>query len=221
MNNFANLSTLKKVLISLIIIVVVAGGVVVGLELFKKPVVTQVASEEEEKEVYPMAPDTTKDFGACKLLDKEKLKTALGTPAATLQGPDNLGLVRSSSDNGTGLLGDESQVCSYSFITGGKFETNFNIEQGFSVEIFKYATKMSTDAAIATHANDTSVAGLGDSAYYGSTTNEFQGITQYWLTVFKGQTHYSYRISEIMSDTAYTTESARQALEAIAKQVTY
>ncbi|MDB5162153.1 MAG: hypothetical protein JWM52_661 [Candidatus Saccharibacteria bacterium] len=220
MNNFKNLSTLKKILISLVVIIIVAGGVVGGLVLFNKPTLTQVAPE-EEREIYPMAPDNTKDFGACKLLDKEKLKTALGTPAATLQGPDNLGLVRSSSDNGTGLLGDQSQVCGYSFITGGKFETSFNIDQGFSVEIYKYATKMSTDAAIATHANDTPVAGLGDSAFYGSTTNEFQGITQYWLTVFSGETHYSYRISEKISDAKYTSETAQAALEAIAKQVTY
>jgi len=200
------------IIISAAAVIVIAGLVVVGLLVFGKK------SDTTTKDTKPvLVADTSKDFGACTLLTKEKLKSALGSPASKLQGPDNMGLGRVSGNASSNVKGDQSQRCIYSFVSGGTIDNAFNADNGFAVEVYVHKDQASVTAYQAIkNPIAVEVTGIGDAAEYLSSNTADEKLIRSTLVVFVGLRHYSFTISQPADAATFTSETAKAALETIA-----
>ena len=205
----------KKVIIFSVIGIIVIALVVVGtLFIFKKPV-AKVATVTKTPTVVKTSVDTSKDYGACTLLVKSDIRAAIGSLAANLQGPDNLGRVFIGN-------GDQSQICIYGFVTGGTLDNSFNIANGFSDEVYIHKDQASVDAAKQAKIDGIQpVVHIGDSATYYTTTDTTFKKTSYVLTVYSKLKHYTYMISVPSTDKTLTSATAEASLKTIAASVTY
>jgi hypothetical protein len=206
----------KAVLISIIVVLIIAGVVVGGLYLFMyKPGDAAYDPTGPAKPGTVLTVDTSKDFNATTLLSKDAVKSALGTAAVNLEGPNNLGLVNAGN-------GGESQTAVYSFIPGGTIDNSFNVTNAFTFEVFQHKDKASVDSILAAKA-DTSVdvTGLGDSAWFIENNTVEAPTTSYNLIVVSGTKQYTFRISQPSDAVTFTSASAQTALTTIASQLTY
>lgn len=206
----------KAIFISIITVLIVAGVVVGGLYLFKyKPGDTAYDPTGPAKPGTVLVADTSKDFNATTLLSLEKVKEALGAPAASLEGPYNLGFVHAKDDG-------ESQTAVYPFTTGGNIDNSYNVTNAFSFEVFQHKDKASVDALIAVKPSTAvDVASLGDSAWFVENKTSGTPSTSYALIVVSGTKHYTFRISQPSSATTYTSATVKTALTTIASELTY
>lgn len=197
----------------------IASSVAIGLSLLNKTPVSENPTKTTTGN-QPIVVDTSKDLGACTIIAKTQLQSALGEPARTLKGPDNLGVTR----NVIGGTADLGQTCVYSFIAGGTIENNFNGANGLTIEVFEYGSQANLDKALkGNQALDTATTTqIEDGSFFeagvveGTTTANL-----YSLIVFSGLKHYSFIISE-PKDTAYfTADTAQTTLEKIAALVKY
>ncbi|MFY9228558.1 MAG: hypothetical protein WAO28_04535 [Candidatus Microsaccharimonas sp.] len=214
------MSTLKKILISIGILLVLVGLVIGGLFIFTKKEAPEETTPDSNTVNAPLTVDKTKDLGACTLLDKGSLKKTLGTVATDLQGPDNVGLVKTGAGS-TYLL----QTCVYAFKTGGTIDNSFNISNGFSIEVAELADQTQANTLRKGYKDDgaMTVTALGDQAFYQVIVidNPQAQLNTFSLTVFKGAKYYAYSITQPKDATTFTAQTAQQALETIAKSVSY
>jgi hypothetical protein len=206
--------TKKMIFISLAIVILIAAAVVGALVVFKKP----NAAPDVASPAPSLVADTSKDFGACTVLDKSIIKTALSTPADNLMGPDNMG---------RGLIGngDESQTCVYSFTDGGTIDNGFNINHSFNIEVYVFADEAAKTAAIALiDPALPKIPDLGELAVYATYVDQSEQTdakTQYVLSVYAGLKRYSFTINEPTLAALYSASTAQTALQSIASSVTY
>jgi len=202
----------KVIIISVASVILIAGAVFGALYFIKK---SSTPSEQAPVAEAKTTPDLSVNFGACDLLNKETIKTALGAVAKDLQGPGDMGRAFLKG-------GDQSQVCVYSFVGDANFDNNFNQTNSFNVEVFVHASQSSIDT-LKTAVSDgkTVVTGIGDGAVYYSRADQAVTYQSFTLIVYSGLKHYTYNISIPKSDTRLNADSARTALESIAKSVTY
>lgn len=201
----------KLILISFAVVIGIA-GLVVGVLLItgsKDPVpVTQQESE------VKLSADGSRDYGACTFVSKDVIKSAIGEPAAKLQGPDTVGLALLAS-------GDQVQVCAYSFIEGGTVENQFNVADGFSIEVFIHKDVESQTAYSSLYDTGTEViSGVGDKATYKSEVFT-DGHVTYQLIVYSGLRHYTFVINQSIDLKKFTKDSAKQMLLTIAKSAKF
>jgi hypothetical protein len=208
--------TKKVIIISILAVVVVAAAVVGGLVLLK----SFKSSTDATVAVTPpsLVADTSKDFGACSIVDKSSIKSVLSTPAADLQGPDNVG---------RGLVGngDESQTCVYAFIPGGTIDNGFTINNSFNIEVYVFGSDAIKQSALQLISDDlTEVPSLGERATYAvyiDAADVPDAKIQYSLIVYSGLKRYTFTINEPRDAPLYSSETASAALKTIARSVTY
>lgn len=203
----------KVIIISITAVVVVAGLAVAALSFFRQD--TNKAAAPSGAAI-PLTADTSKDFGACELVQKDDIAFAFGDVASSLQGPDNVGLI---SDNK-----GQAQMCVYSFIPGGNIETSFNANNGFSVEVYEFSDQAGLDDeldVISALPGVTAVENLGESALHRTIDGEGQLNTKHLLYVYKGLKKYTFAVSQPADAVTITPASARSALETIARDVTF
>lgn len=214
-----NKRTLKWILIGAGALVVSAALAFAILLLFVK--------EKPNVSTATLKTDTSKDFGACNLVEKSLIKSILGAPAKNLQGPDNMGLVYLSGNN-------QTQKCVYSFTDGGTMDNSFHASNGFSIEIYIHPNQADSDSTnkLYSDAKKEQVASLGDAAYFDVTSrtttkdgSASDGISQkdtikntiYTLTVFSGIRHYDFTVSQPTTDESFDHDKALDALKKIAE----
>lgn len=202
----------KKIIILGIALVVVVSTATYGILLLVRPF--QQPTPKISKEVTKLSADGSRDYGACTLLDKNIIKSTIGKVASNLQGPDTVGLALLSN-------GDQVQVCAYSFIEGGTTENQFNVADGFSLEVFIHKDAKSQSAYSALHDTGAEIiSGIGDKATYTSETFT-DGHVSYRLVVYTGLRHYAFVINQPADLKKFTKDSAKQMLVTIAKSANY
>ncbi len=209
---------LKQILISIGAVIVVAGLAFGALILLNRPSNTDQGAPVAT--VEPGQVDTSKDYGACTVLDKAVIQNTLGSVAQLLQGPDNTGRVYIGSQFGEQIKGDETQSCVYSFIEGGTFENGFNGQQGLTVEVYVHGSQESLDAfAIANEPGVIAGSIEGKPSYFLSNDVVEPAGTRHSLTLIDGLRHYTLSITEPRDATTFTTETAQQALQTLAQNL--
>ncbi|MDB5167557.1 MAG: hypothetical protein JWN26_702 [Candidatus Saccharibacteria bacterium] len=207
----------KKLLIIIvsIVVIIIAAGTVVGLNIYLKPSTKQATAPTAKTDTLP---DLSKDYGACSLLTKAQITSALGKIADTLQDPVNNGIV------GVVLVGSslsnfsaDAQSCLYHFAPVSKSATYTN-DNGLTVQLTKFGNSESTAAyqkQITTNPGAATVNGLGNSAFY---TQSAAGDAQtyYTLQVFKSNALYEYTL-HLPADTSTDSSTAQKALTTLAQ----
>lgn len=214
----------KKIIIfSIVGVVLIAAASVATLLLVRRPVAAPAPAVAAYNPSGPAsktvvyAADTSKDFGACKLIPKQTIKDTLGVPATELQGPDDLGLIHIKG-------GDDSQLCVYAFVSGGTFKNNFNSENSFTVEVYQHVDQASLDATKSTKLGgvaSTPIAGIGDKAEFVSVTDTSLKRQQSILRVFSKLKHYKYTITQPTTTITVTPKVAQANLTTLATSVSY
>lgn len=209
----------KKIIIITSVVIVAAALIVGGILLYQR--LGQPPEPYKNAEGHLITIDTSKNFGACRLLDKHVIKSALGEPANNLQEPIDRGLVRIGSASGPGVKGDEAQLCTYSFESNNSAENDYGIGNSFSVEIYVHTDQASMDAALAAPIeNEVPVDGLGQRAYF--VTRAGLTSVSHRLTVFSNDLkHYTYIINQPSNGQTYDGQAAIIALDKIAESVGY
>jgi hypothetical protein len=161
-----------------------------------------------------LKPDVSQNFGACTLLSKTTIESALGSVASTLHGPDNEGV-------GTIGSGDTAQTCVYPFLSDGSFATNgFNLDNSFNVLVYEYKNS-SNKTSDRERIGSVSVSGLGDKAAYVTTMGDSNNPNSFSLTVYSGLKYFTYTINQPTASTTFSSDSAKSALVTIANSVKY
>lgn len=204
------------ILISIVVVVAAAGAVIgVGLYIKSKTPVKQAA---KAAAVTPF-PDLSKDYGACAVVTKTQITSALGTIAAKVQDPVNVGVV------GVVLIGTtlsnfsaDAQSCQYHFVAYDKAATYIN-DNGLTVQVTKFGNSDSSAAfmkQIQLDKTSIAVSNVGDSAIYTYSPTGYPTETHYTLQVFKGNTLYEYTL-HLPAKTTLDRPTAQTDLTALAK----
>lgn len=203
----------KVIIISIAGVIVVAGVAVAALSFFRQNANQATAPANTTP---PLSVDTSKDFGACDLVQKDDISFAFGDVAANLQGPDNAGLINA--------LNGETQLCVYSFVTGGNIENSFNASNGVSVEVLEFKDQALRDddlSVLSDVEGVIAVEGLGESAFHRTIDGEGQTRVRHTLSVYQDLKKYTFTVSEPVDAVTITAASARSALETIARGATF
>lgn len=201
----------KLILISFAVVIGIA-GLAVGVLLITGPKDPLPVTQQESE--IKLSADGSRDYGACTFISKDLVKSTIGEPAAKLQGPDTVGLALLAN-------GDQVQVCAYSFIEGGTLENQFNVADGFSVEVFIHKDVESLTAYSTLHDPGAEiVSGVGDKATYKSETFT-DGRVSYRLIVYSNLKHYTFVINQPVDLKKFTKDGARAMLTTIAKSANY
>lgn len=205
----------KIVIISLVAVIVVAGGVVGGLYLVNNAGKSAYDPTGPAQPGTVLTADLSKDLGATSLVTIDTIKSALGSAAANVTGPYNLGRVN-------GRDGGESQTAVYPFGAAGTIEDGYGITNALSIELYIYKDKAAVDTILAAIPQDsTPVTGVGERAWLVENRAEGAEFVSYTLHVVSGVKEYSFKISQPTASATYKLASAAAALNTIAKSVTY
>jgi hypothetical protein len=221
-----NKRVLKWILLGVGVILVSAALAFASLILFVK--------DKPNTPQSSLTPDTSKDFGACDLIEKSLIKSTLGEPADDLHGPDNMGLIHLGGPN----VSSDTQKCVYSFIGGGTMDNSFHASNGLSVEVYIHPNQTDSDNTnkLYMSADKEQIADLGDTAYFEVTSTETtrdgsasDGLAQkdtikntvYVLTVFSGTRHYVFTLSQPATESSFDHDAALTALKSIAKSADF
>lgn len=149
--------------------------------------------------------DTTKedDLGLCSIIDTATVKSALGSAAANLSGPNNSG-VTSLGD------GDKGQTCVYPLVEGG------TVSNSFYTDLAVYSQESFDKIADFTATSGTDVSGVGDKAKFKS-SEPLTGGTEFTITAIKGTKVYLFVISQPKGAVTFDDTSALAALTTIAQ----
>lgn len=228
---------------------IISAGVIVAIMLLvvKPSEPNKPADNNTNNDSTALVPDTSKDFGACNLVDKTLIQSSFGSTADNLQGPNNMGLVYIGGSGGSGsnAVSDQTQKCVYSFTTGGTMDNSFNASNGFSVEVYHYGSQADAVTAKDFYGKNQTIEslnmatevvnGLGEAAFYeaksnvsistGPTTSGAQSndttYNTYLLIVFQNQAHYAFTLSQPTADSTFDYETALSALKTIAGSVDF
>jgi hypothetical protein len=123
---------IKKLLIGLGIILLTAGAVFGTLYILQQQ--PQPPTEESIPSTATVY-DTSKDYGACTMIEAATIKRALSETAKDLQSPVNMGIVSNKAvGDGVEDLVSDSQFCVFAFVSGGTIDNGYNANNGLSVE---------------------------------------------------------------------------------------
>lgn len=224
-----NKKTLKWILIGVGVLIVSAALVFVGLILFVAKDTKQPTAQSS------FAPDTSKDFGACNLVDKSLIKSTLGEPARNLHGPDNMGIIHIAGGTSGSI---DTQKCVYSFIGDGTMDNSFHASNGLSIEVYVHPNKEDSDntSKLYLDAGLKQIKDLGNTAFFemkssettqdgsatdGPTKKDIVKNTVYVLTVFSGIRHYIFTLSQPITVSSFDNDTALAALKKIAQNANY
>jgi hypothetical protein len=143
------------------------------------------------------------DLGLCAAVDTATVKSALGSAAASLSGPDNTG-VTSLGD------GDKGQTCVYPFAEGG------SASNSFYTDLAVYSQESFDQISDFTATSGTAVSGVGDKATFKS-GESLMGATEFTITAVKGTKVYLFVISQPEGAVTFDESSALTALTTIAQ----
>lgn len=147
--------------------------------------------------------EAAEDLGLCTAVSTDTIKSALGSSASTLQGPDNTGV--------TELMGGgKGQVCVYPFEQGG------SVSNGFYTSLAVYNQAEFDNIADFTATKGTDVSGVGDKAKY-ETSETYTGGQEFIITAIKGTNVYKFVISQPKDKVTFDETSALTALTTIAQ----
>lgn len=192
----------KKVTITIVgIVVLVAVGAFIFTNTNKDKSSSQKAAVDSKSTTIAQKDD--EDLGLCKIVDKSTIKSALGTAADNLSGPNNTG-VTSLGD------GDKGQTCVYPLVEGGSQSNSFY------TDLAVYSKQSFDKVADITATSGTDVSGVGDRAKF-KTSEPLTGGSEYTITAVKGTNVYLFVISQPKGATAFDESSAQQALTTIAR----
>lgn len=184
-----------------IIIVVIAGVGIMLLNQNKDPQ-TKTTNDALSKMTTE---SPSEDLGLCNIVSLDTIKSALGSAAANLTGPDNTGVI------GLGD-GDKGQTCVYPFVPGG------TVSNGFYTDLAKYSSQESFEKVSSfTATQGTPISGLGDRATFEGAKDNYIGGMETALTVVKGTNVYIFAITEPKDATTFTDTTAQAALTKIAQ----
>lgn len=201
-------------------VLVVSTGITVGVLYAVKQ--SQPAPKDDTSTATVL--DHSKDYGACTMLDFATVKQALGSSAATLQQPENMGIV-GNKEVGEGVedLVSDSQLCIYAFETGGTLENGYNSGNAFIIEKRIYINEGGPQALI-DQIEETSIttpiSGIGDKAFYNANDAATgpDATYSFKLEVFQDKTSIKYMIRVPADSKSFTAETAQTALVKLAKE---
>lgn len=212
----------KKILISIGAVAIVAGAAFGALYFITQS--QRTSDGDTNKESNTIILDHSKDYGACDMLDSSSIKTALGDVAVNLQKPENMGIVGNEAvGSGVEDLVSDSQICVYPFEPGGTLENGFNSGNALIVEQIVFSNESGPKSLIKQIQSAglaTAVEGIGDAAFY-SANDASQGpgaIYSFKLEVFIDKKSTGYTIYQPAESASLTAESAKVALESLARQ---
>jgi len=213
------------IVISIVSILVIAGGVTGALLLAKvarpsdtavQPVTTAPVedtgeNEDPSKQDPNVKPDLSVDLGACTLIPQASVQAAVGNKI-TVAAADNRGYSKEFGGDGT-------QLCVYSFVTDG------SLNNRFTTRVTKFPDEKSKTAAITDLEDVISVSGLGDTAFFSSSSEPASGKTparnDYSLYIFKDLNFYSLSIAQPGDKDLYTANTAQAVLQTIAQSAKF
>jgi hypothetical protein len=206
---------IKKVLIASGIVIVVAGLVFGGLWFFRPAPAPTAQTPDGDTGNAPLTADTSKDFGACTLVKKADISSALGSVAGNLQDGQNMGLIKVGVDSG-----DQAQTCVYAFAAGGTIDNAFGADNGLSIEVYVHKDQASADASVTNNEGALGmqkVGNLGDAAFYETIELTTPAVTRHILTVYEKDRHYGFTLSQPTASSSISAPEAQEALEKIAR----
>ena len=192
----------KKIIILSIIAFIVVVGAVVGTLWFinNNPWATNT-------KVDPTAvvPDLTEDYGACNMLTKDQIVSALGSSANNLGDAYNSGRIFSQGDT-------RSQFCRFSL--GDNAETS-----NFKSMVTIYSQQHFIDDAAKAFNDDTTVTKVavnGNDGFFYIKKDELQKTERFELTFYKGMNQYTFTLTQPLDSTMFNESSAKTALTTLA-----
>ncbi len=196
----------------LVIISVIGAMLVAAATVFILWLTQPKAVEPPKDTSSTIVPDLSKDYGACQLLTKDTIKTALGSKAADLQDGSNSGRLHYSA-------GVEGQYCSYDF-------TNNPANGTFKAEVSVYQGSADAQAIMALLADDTTKESLsltnGDGFYSSNVDKVSQDspeVQHFVLTFFSQEKQYTLSINQPRETVTFDDTSAKAALVTLANSV--
>lgn len=208
----------KKVLIALIVVVglLAAGAVTWAVivnqlrnEAVSRPTLdptrpSDVAADPALQEAQ-VVPDLSTDLGACSSVTRSIIDQATGLDARE---PKNLGIANEGR-------GNTAQTCVYSFDDSDS-QTN-----RFVLTITAQASEEVKKAALADYPSSSIVSGVGETAYYVTSSLTSPAQNQYTLAVFNGLNRYSLTLIQPTETDAFAAQQAKNALITIAGSISF
>lgn len=198
----------KAIIISIIAVVVVAGVAVAALWWFNNQTKAPIVSN-DPNQTETIVPDLSKDYGACDLLTKDTIKSAIGGSADNLGDGFNSGRIYAQN-------GAESQYCRYPFDESNEANSNF------TVEIYIFKDQADLDYILASYKDDKTVkpvTGLGENAVSHESDLTDLGRHQFSVVFYKGLNQYTLTITQPISSSNFTADTAIRSLTTLAGEI--
>lgn len=188
------------IIVGIVALVIVGGALFMGKDEKKT---SNTVSNDTTSESSTIEQKQGEDLGLCTAVDIATIKSALGSAADKLSGPNNTG-VTSLGD------GDKGQTCVYPFAEGG------NQSNSFYTDLADYSKESFDKVADITATSGTDVSGVGDRAKFTS-SEPLTGGVEFTITAVKGTKVYLFVISQPKDATTFDASSALTALTTIAQ----
>ena len=159
-------------------------------------------------------PDLSHNYGACDLFNITSIKSALGSPAASITDGFNTGIANSGG-------GDTAQNCVYGLSTKVTEVSDTMLMNSFYTLVYVYKNQANKDGAGDAYDGATLIPGIGDKAGFISYSDKTLKYTDYSLHVDSGLRYFVYSIRVPLGSPSFTDSSAEDALTKLAKSVDY
>lgn len=143
------------------------------------------------------------ELGLCDIATEETIKTALGSAASTLDGPNSTG-VQSLGD------GDKGTTCVY------PFEQDGDVSNSFYMDLAQYSQESFDLIKDFTGTSGEDVSGVGDSAKF-EASDSYTGGKEFTITAIQGTNVYLFVIALPEGSSLFDETSAKTALTTIAQ----
>lgn len=221
------MKTWHKIIIAIGILVLTSAGTVGAMYLIQqahpKANTSDETPDDRKDKSSGFQVDTSKDYGACTLVEQSIITEALGPLAASLQEKVNIGRIQNAARGEAGkTVAPDTQACVYAFVPGGTLENIFNSNNGLTVSAGVFASQQDATLAATLIQEDEGmrpVEALGDAAFLSGPTPSTGNTGVTALTVIDGTHQYQYRISQPTESPVLTDAQVEAALITIAKSV--
>jgi hypothetical protein len=205
----------KKLVIIIAIFVgvlIVASGVIGAMVVLNRnnaasnSPMTATTDTDPSKQEDQTTPDLSVDLGACTVVSYSTISEALA-----LYIPE----VRDANNRGFGYEGngDRSQSCVYAF------SSKDNQSNRLTVTVTEFSNEANKSNTILDHKDNVSVAGIGESAYFATSTDAVANQTSYSLFVIKDMKLYTFVILQNEDTDKFTAASAKEALVTLGQAI--
>lgn len=196
------------IIISIAAVIIIASGIFLTL-WFTQRETTQAPAPD----ATVVVPDYSEDYGACTLVTKDQITSALGSVADTLKDAYDSGKLFYSENV-------KAQYCSYDF-------TDKAEDGNFRAEVSVYITEANADATEDLLKTDTTLTMIpldsGDGFYRSYTDQkdpEAAPVKHFTLTFFADASQYTLSINQLESSVTFNDMSATKALITLANEAT-